>query len=160
MLLVGDPGDYDDESSEDNSEDDHNVEDEIEEGAEENPQSDTENADEPKEQAEAEAEPGRTRRSTCKSYRESGGEATPISTSGDSTAPASKPDDAETPVTSDESDAKKGPAVIVIKKTRTRARAKYKNQPLMDQYLSPKGGDRGVPQASESSRRVSGRGKM
>ncbi|PUU76715.1 PUA-like domain-containing protein [Tuber borchii] len=148
----------DDEGPEDNSEDDHNIKDEIEENAEENPQSSTENADEPKEQAEAEVRPKRTRKSTRKSYRESGGEATSISS--DSTAPASKPsDDAETPVTSDESDVKKEIAVVISKKTRAGARAKDKNQPSIGDYLSPKG-DKGATLASRSSRRVSGRGKM
>ena len=157
MLLVGGPGDYDDEGSEDNSEDDHSIKDEIEERAEENPQSGTENADEPKEQAEAEVEPKRTRRSTRKSYRESVGEAA----CSDPTAPASKPsDDAETPVTSDESGAGEEFAVIVSRKPSTRTRAKDKNQPLIDEYLLSKDGDKGVPLARKSSRRASGRGKM
>jgi len=158
VLLVGGPDDYDDEGPEDNSEDDHNIKDEIEENAEENPQSGTEDADEPNEQTEAEAKPKRTRKSTRKSYRESGGEAT--STSSDSTALASKPsDDAETPVTSDEPDVKNEIAVIISKKTRAGARAKDKNQPSIDEYLSPKG-DKSATLASRSSRRVSGRGKM
>lgn len=158
VLLVGGPGDYDDEGPEDDSEDDHSIKDEIEENAEENPQSGTENADEPKEQAEAEVRPKRTRKSTRKSYRESGGEAT--STPSDSTAPAPKPsDDAETPVTSDESDVKTEIAVVINKKTRAGARAKDESQPSIDDYLSPKG-DRSATLASRSSRRVSGRGKM
>ncbi|PWW76046.1 hypothetical protein C7212DRAFT_195018 [Tuber magnatum] len=148
-ISVGKPRGYAEEDFEDEDEDDHNS---VKGG--------TGGVGQLTE-AEVEVRPKRTRKSTRKSYRESSGEATSTSITNDSTTPASKlSEGAETSVTSDVSDTRKEPIVVISRKTRARANAKDKNQSSVVEYFSPKGGDKGVTLADRRARRVSGRGKM
>ncbi|CAZ81145.1 unnamed protein product [Tuber melanosporum] len=151
---IGKPDDFGDE-------DDYNIKDETEENpGQEPPEPGTGKAEWLEE--EAEDRPKRTRRSTRKSYREIGGEATSTSTPSGPTTPASKlSDNAETSVTSDDSYTKMEPVVLISRKTGARASSKNKYQPLVSEYFSPKGDDSGVTSVSRrSSRRVSKKGEM
>ncbi|CUS13961.1 unnamed protein product [Tuber aestivum] len=98
--------------------------------------------------AEVEVKPRGTRRSARssarksarKSYREPSDEATSATAASGSTTPTFKPSNgAETLVTSDESDTRKAPVVVINRKTRAKASAKDRNQPSVFEYFPPQG---------------------